>query len=91
MQLAEDGGMKVVCAPNEHGTYTWVSTDKVVTEFDPFFICAYGYQDQTDATGPKWLVWMSLAGASQSLTRTFDNGAAAHELLDLIRQAKKVN
>lgn len=86
-----DGGMEVVCAPNEHGTYTWVSTDKVLTEFDPFFICAYGYQNQSDASGSKYLVWMTLAGASASLTRTLSTGDEAMALINLIRQAKKVN
>ena len=89
--MSDDGALEVYCKPNEHGTYTWVSTDKVVTEFDPMFICAYGYQNQSDASGSKHLVWMTLAGATTSLTRTYNTGAEAHALLNLIRQAKKVN
>lgn len=86
-----DGSMEVVCSPNEHGTWTWVSTDKVITEFDPFYVCAYGYQNQSGESGEKHLVWMTLSGASTSLTRTYNSGAEAMALIDRIRQAKKVN
>jgi hypothetical protein len=81
--------LEVLCQINEHGTCTWVSTDKVVTEFDPFFICAYGYQDQSDQNGAKHFVWLTLAGATASLTRSFTDAKDAMELLNRIRQVKK--
>ncbi len=76
---------------NEYGTYTWVSTDKIITEIDPFFIVAYGYQDQTGADGSKHLIWMTLSGATQSLTKTFSKQSDALALLKRIREAKRTH
>lgn len=86
-----DSGLEVDCTMNEHGTCTWVSTEKVLTEFDPFYICAYGYQDQSDQNGGKHLVWLTISGASTSLSRTYKTRTEAMTLLDRIRQVKKVN
>ena len=84
-----DQPIDVLCEMNLYGTCTWVSNDTVTTEFDPFFIVAYGYQDQTDAEGNKHFIWMTLAGAAQSLTRTFSSKADAIELLGKIRILKR--
>lgn len=81
--------LDVICEINEHGTCTWVSTDKVLTEFDPFYVCAYGYQDQSDQNGAKHLVWLTIAGATTSLTRTYTTAKDALALIDRIRQIKK--
>ena len=84
-----EGSPDVLCSLNENGIATWVSNEKAITEFDPFFICAYGYQDQSDQSGPRHLIWCSIAGAPNSLTRTFTKREDAMSLLDRIRQLKK--
>ncbi len=82
---------EVLCEMNEYGTYTWVHTDKVLTEFDPWFIVAYGYQNTTDADGEKHVVWMTLSGAQTSLSRTVTSKDDAMSLLNKIRKAKRKN
>ena len=76
---------------NQYGTYTWVSTDKIITEIDPFFIVAYGYQDQTGPDGEKHLIWLTLSGATQSLTKTYAKQSDAFDLLKRIREAKRTH
>jgi len=84
-----DEELDVICEFNETGMCTWVANDKVLTEFDPFYVCAWGYQDQSDTSGQKHLVWMTISGASTSLTRTLKTRTTAMELIDRIREIKK--
>ncbi len=79
----------VLCKMNENGLCTWISSDKAITEFDPFFICAYGYQDQSGTNGESHLIWVSIAGAPSTLQKFFPKRSDAMTLLDQLRQLKK--
>lgn len=88
--LSSDG-LDIICEQNENGTYTWVSDEKAITEFDPMFICAYGYQDNSDTSGPKHVIWMTLAGFQTTLTRIYNNRIEAMALLGKVRKAKRIH
>ena len=77
-----------LCTPNADGMVTWVSDTKVITEFDPFYVCAWGYHDLSDEDGSKHQIWMTLSGAT-SLSRTYKRRNDAMVTLGRIRMIKK--
>ena len=82
--------VEATCVPNVDGMITWCSDTKVITEFDPFFVCAWGYNDLSDEAGGKHQVWMTISGAT-SLARTYKRREDAMLLMERIRVIKKRN
>ena len=70
--------------------FIWKADDGNVTEIDPFHIRAWGINKQPVEGKPAWLVWIDLGSPTVYLQR-FTDPKPAHEELERIRNAKRVN